>query len=140
MKDDCYFENTPWKQACERFLALDTAEGIAEITVQCACRKNGLPQTIARWDERLHELLGETVFESQLAGDGLAAILRRYQAGAIVRIFVDEAEDVSENFEIAGKKCLAVWRPDSRPQAHVSGIPQAFCDCVQLYSTDLGAL
>lgn len=140
MKDDCYFENTPWQQACERFLSLDTAEGIAEITVQCACYKSELPQTISRWDERLSKLLGKIVFESRLTGDGLAVILRRYQAGAIVRIFVDEAVDVSENFEIAGKKCLAVWRPDSRPQAHVSGVPQAFCDCAQLYSTDLGVL
>ncbi|MEA5013318.1 MAG: hypothetical protein VB099_02045 [Candidatus Limiplasma sp.] len=140
MKGNCYFEDHPWQQACKRFLAVDTARGVAEVTVQCACPKGGVEQVLARWNGRLQELLGPVAFEDRQEAQGVRVILRRYLCGAIVRIFLDEGEDLSENFEIAGKKCLILWRPDSRPQAHVTGIPEAFCDCAQLYAADLEVL
>lgn len=140
MNGDWYFENHPWQQACQRLLAAETAADVAEVTVQCTCHKGQLQAVLARWDGRLQELLGPVETEDIQRAEGVVAVLRRYRCGAIARIFVDEAEDVSENFEIASRRCLIVWRPDSRPQGHVVGVPQAFCDCTQLYSTDLEVL
>lgn len=58
MKGNCYFEEHPWQQACKRFLEVDTAQGVAEVSVQCTCPKGGVEEALALWDERLQGLLG----------------------------------------------------------------------------------
>ena len=123
-----YFEGHPWDEACARLLKKEPAGQIAEVTVQCA------------WDARLSALLGSTVDESRLDAPGAALLMRRYESGAIARLFFDEGEDVSENFEIVSRNALILWRPDSSPQGHMLGKQAAFCDCAQVYSNGLEVL
>ena len=78
--------------------------------------------------------------ESRLDAPGAALLMRRYESGAIARLFFDEGEDVSENFEIVSRNALILWRPDSSPQGHMLGKQAAFCDCAQVYSNGLEVL
>lgn len=61
-------------------------------------------------------------------------------AESLARLFFDEGEDVSENFEIVSRNALILWRPDSSPQGHMLGKQAAFCDCAQVYSNGLEVL
>lgn len=137
MKEALYFESHPWDEAVKQFLEVETRSDIAEVTIQCVCIPRKMEDTLAVWDERLSSLLGSCTWEDRQKQTGALAILRRYESGAIVRLFMDEAEDCSENFEISGRKALVIWRPDSRPQAHMVGSSKAFCDCAQVYSIEL---
>lgn len=135
-----YFEGHPWDEACARLLKKEPAGQIAEVTVQCACGAQGIPGALKCWDARLNALLDSTVDESRLDTPGAALLMRRYESGAIARLFFDEGEDVSENFEIVSRNALILWRPDSSPQGHMLGKQAAFCDCAQVYSNGLEVL
>lgn len=103
-------------------------------------RRAGHPRRAEMLGRPPERLLGSTVDESRLDAPGAALLMRRYESGAIARLFFDEGEDVSENFEIVSRNALILWRPDSSPQGHMLGKQAAFCDCAQVYSNGLEVL
>lgn len=140
MNANYYFEDDPWDRACRTVSADETPEDVAEITIQCTCSEGEMAGVLMHWTKRLAMFLGDYKAESENKTSRATAVIRTYYTGTIVRIFIDEAPDVSENFEISTLTKLILWRPDSNPQMHLTGNACRNVDCQQLYAERLGEL
>lgn len=140
MNASYYFEDDPWDRACQTVFIDETPKDVVEITIQCTCSQGKMAEVLMHWTERLASLLGEYEAESEDKTSRAIAVIRMYCSGTIVRIFIDEAPDVSENFEISTLNKLILWRPDSNPQMHITGLANSWVSCQQIYAKNLGIM
>ena len=140
MNGACYFETTPWARICEEIRTQEGLSQIVSVSIQTACADPDLEAALSLWKSRLEEILGPAQRTDILQSQHAVSVLQRYSGNAIVRIFLDgPTSDCCENFEIVTRQALYIWKPNSRPQAHIERHGQLSCICSQAYSCDLEA-
>lgn len=137
MRGDRYFEQNPWKRACE-CIHTQKLGAILQICVQCVCAKGEANATQALWLQRVRQLVGAPQRVETLNNGAAVSLVGSFGNAVIVRMFFDEAaEDLSENFEIVTEKALIVWKPGSAQQGHMLAESGAFVEALQQSVEDL---
>lgn len=137
MRGDRYFEQDPWKRACECIQAQDLG-ALLQICVQCVCAKGEANGKRALWLQRVEQIAGAPERMEALENGSAASVVGTFGSEVIVRMFFDEAaEDFSENFEIVTEKALIVWKPNSAHQGHMLAEDRVFVEVSQQYVEDL---
>lgn len=137
MRGDRYFEQDPWKRACE-CIRTQKLGAILQICVQCVCAAGEAEAKRALWLQRVRQLAGAPQRMETLENKTAVSVVGTFGDAVIVRMFFDEAaEDLSENFEIVTEKALIVWRPNSAHQGHMLAQDGAFVEVLQQSVEDL---
>lgn len=137
MRGDRYFEQNPWKRACECIRTQELG-ALLQICVQCVCAKGEAKEKRALWLQRVEQIARAPERMEVLENGAAASVVGTFGGAVIVRMFFDEAAgDLSENFEIVTEKALIVWKPNSAHQGHMLAEDCVFVEVSQQYVEDL---
>ncbi len=136
MNGERYFEENPWKRACD--LIQKRGEKAEQVIAQCVCIRGSLEQTLSQWKERVTALAGKEKDGNLMRGMNVLSYIGTFGENTIVRFFLDEAaEDVCENFEIVTDRSLIVWKPINTNQGHMLSKTGSVIECSQRYVEEL---